>query len=203
MDETPGVEREAELKRLQWENRLQKMKDADADKQSRQKRIARFKKISKNPLTIAFVACALIAIGWYGVSTYASNSEAASKAAQNAIEERAAAVATIRDLGSKKCAGASPTLSENDGEISVQGSIEVTNDIVVFGREMRCVATALPIDWKAVGQQLASIRDGNGSISAGQLQQTNFTFRWEGGLATGDIWGNSTGLRTFQIVVTK
>jgi hypothetical protein len=90
IDETPDIEREAESKRLHWENRLQRIKDADAEEQSRQKRIARHKKIRKNPVVIVVSAGVLIAVGWLGVDSYVTASEAI-QAEQKAAAEVAAA----------------------------------------------------------------------------------------------------------------
>lgn len=116
--------------------------------------------------------------------------------------ENAAVEAKIRDSGSEECAGALPAVSENDLEISVRGSIDVTAGIVVFGREFRCIANALSIDWTAVGQQIAALRDSDGNISAGQFDQANLTFRWESGFSNG-YGDNSTKFPSFQIVLTK
>lgn len=142
------------------------------------------------PLAAVFVAIAvLFAIGQ--VQQFAA-----------AEAEKAAIEATIRDLGAKECAGTVPTLIENDNEIAVLGSVDVTNDTVVFGRHFRCVATALPIDWTAVGEHLGAIRDGDGNIEAGQYDNGIFTFRWEAGSSNG--WGgNSTVFPRFQIVLPK
>lgn len=192
MNDEQSAVTQAEFERRQWEQRALK------NEQDLQNKLARknLLKTLRRPVYLLPIAALLVTLAaWFAINQ--DQQFAATQAEKTAIET------TIRDLGSKECAGAYPTLIESDNEISVQGSLDVTNDIVVFGREMRCVATALPIDWRTVGQQLGSMRDGDGSISAGQLQQGNFTFRWEDGLSSGSYGSNWTVLRSFQIVVTK
>ena len=139
-DDQQLVVTQAELKRNQWENRLEKMKVANANEQSRQNRTARFKKISKNPLTIAFVACALIAIGWYGVSSYATVGEAA----QNAMDDEQMAMENDQQQQKvankvadqlRGCLGASEFTVDFDG----LGVPLLTKDL----RKVDCASTAL------------------------------------------------------------
>jgi len=103
INETPETKREAEAKRLQWENRLQKKQDAEAEELSRQEQIARYKKIGKNPVAIAVSVGVLISVGWLGVDSLVTASEAMR------AEQKAAAEVAIAETEFKAAAAACGT----------------------------------------------------------------------------------------------